>query len=517
MRGLTDFLNQSITIFGVDRKSIRVFVEGALMVAYAWNSAPVAATNMSRSLVVCGREFHFPIDFTSRQHLTWDTSYANVTAYADVTLELLEKCREVYKVLIHEHRAYHRELRNAQVSKPHKFKKDDIVFTRVQVQSNKARGIVKKLQYVTRGPYRVINTLKSGSYELLLSNGKSTAVIKKHGNEVFNCPREITPHQHLDCSDHKFGSINKPVVPHPYELASIKGFNKSNPWETGKVALALLVPDEIPKFPSVEELDDEIDSWPNSINPFIQDEQPCKSDKDSKGYVQGHTSGDSDQVHNIQINATVTRPLSVLINELIQSDDKLYFISYSAPNQSRKEWKLVRINLQLSMSKNCECLQDGRFLAEFFTGHTHDESLDFPNKRYWLEYHETDKVKILSQKYFLISPTDIASKRAGYKHLVPYREYIQLKDPAVNLHGPFDFATINGYKSRDKISILDWNILRSLSKYYDNQAPVFRNNFISIAFDDTHIVETKNDEVGRRVTAFLGYLHHEDETLQSYL
>ena len=50
-------LNLLLTIFTNNRKSTRVFVEGAFMTAYAWNSAPVAGTNLSISLVVLGREF----------------------------------------------------------------------------------------------------------------------------------------------------------------------------------------------------------------------------------------------------------------------------------------------------------------------------------------------------------------------------------------------------------------------------------------------------------------------------
>ena len=40
----------------------RVFIEGAKTLCYAWNSAPVTGTDLSRSLLVVGREFKFPID-----------------------------------------------------------------------------------------------------------------------------------------------------------------------------------------------------------------------------------------------------------------------------------------------------------------------------------------------------------------------------------------------------------------------------------------------------------------------
>ena len=82
------------------------------------------------------------------------------------------------------------------------------------------------------------------------------------------------------------------------------------------------------------------------------------------------------------------------------------------PNTSRREWKLVRINLDLSMMKHSKCLQDGKFIAEFYIQHTQDNELDWTSNFFWLEYHKSDKVKELSEKYFLLPPTDISLKQA---------------------------------------------------------------------------------------------------------
>ena len=60
------FLNSALILFDNDRMSNMVFVEGAFTVCYAWNSAPVATTDLIRSSLVTGREYHFPIDFQSR-------------------------------------------------------------------------------------------------------------------------------------------------------------------------------------------------------------------------------------------------------------------------------------------------------------------------------------------------------------------------------------------------------------------------------------------------------------------
>ena len=63
------FLNSSLQIFCNERGTNRVAEEGILMALYAWNSAPVIGTDVSRSLLVIGREFQFPIDYSSDKHL----------------------------------------------------------------------------------------------------------------------------------------------------------------------------------------------------------------------------------------------------------------------------------------------------------------------------------------------------------------------------------------------------------------------------------------------------------------
>jgi hypothetical protein len=127
-------------VFNNDHNTNRVFMEGALMTAYAWNSAPVATTDLSRSLIVLGRECHFSIDFTSRKDITFDVEKAGIQSYTSSMFELLEKCQTVFKMLIQEHLAYYCELCKSQINSPRKFKVGDIVFARVQVQRIATKG-----------------------------------------------------------------------------------------------------------------------------------------------------------------------------------------------------------------------------------------------------------------------------------------------------------------------------------------------------------------------------------------
>ena len=148
------FLNKSLRIFCSERDTTRAFVEGAQLTAYAWNSAPMAETDISRSLVAVGREFQFPIDFI-RDDINLDISLDSKISYANSLQKRLQCCQEVYKVLIDEHRCMHREYVNARRPDPFKFEKGDYVWVRRQIQSNKARGIVGKLRFQQTGPWEI--------------------------------------------------------------------------------------------------------------------------------------------------------------------------------------------------------------------------------------------------------------------------------------------------------------------------------------------------------------------------
>ncbi len=153
-------------MFNNNRESNRVFVEGAQTLTYAWNSCPVLGTDLSRSLLTVGREFHFPIDFEADRRLSFEPTDKEKKLFAENLTDLLRKSREIYLLLVAEHRAAHREYRNAQIDHPRQFKLGDIVFTNVQVQSKAKTGAVAKLTYIKRGPYKIVESYAEGLYEL---------------------------------------------------------------------------------------------------------------------------------------------------------------------------------------------------------------------------------------------------------------------------------------------------------------------------------------------------------------
>jgi hypothetical protein len=68
---------------------------------------PDFGTDLSRSLLVMGRQFKFPIDFVSQQTMNFETSEEGKKSFANELTTLLTTCREICTLLNSEHRAAH--------------------------------------------------------------------------------------------------------------------------------------------------------------------------------------------------------------------------------------------------------------------------------------------------------------------------------------------------------------------------------------------------------------------------
>jgi hypothetical protein len=383
-----------------------------------------------------------------------------------------------------------------------------VVFTNVQVQSRKTTHTVKKLAYIRRGPYTIVRSYPSGSYELQLLSNANAATIKKHGSDLYLSPERLIPHSPTQSSDQLFADTNKPIVKEPYKLAGLDGYNPAQPWKeaTAQAQLNAVNNQAAPKFPALAELDQDYDGWPDNTNPFISKEasETPKSLTD----------------RNLVLTAAPAPTISTpqLITSIVRSEDKLFFIAHAATaTAGRKEWKLVQVNFTKSIQQQPTCLQNGRFLMDFYIEHHRDGALDIRDRRFWLEYHRSNSHKTISTRYHILQPSQFSERTATNKDLVPYREWINLSDPTVNLLGPFDFATINNRKTRDRVPGPQWSQLQAQKTRFDNDAPVLRNRAMMIDVSQPiYETITTDTEVARRCTAFMGHLEVNDETLALY-
>jgi hypothetical protein len=285
----------------------------------------------------------------------------------------------------------------------------------------------------------------------------------------------------------------------------LEGYEPSQPWSAAAAAvrLNLGLQDEIPPFPTLQELDNEFDGWPESGNPFVDREVLTPA-----GPVK---------------NTILTLPTSIktrttIVADLIRSENKLYVIAYSQQrSQARKEWKLVRVDFQKSLQQHPSCLQDGRFLVEFFIEHHIDKNLDICNRWYWIEYQGSNSHKSLSVDYHILQHSQYSEATARSKQLTPYREWVNIDDSEVSLHGPFDFATMNNGKTRDRILAKDWLILAEREALYHNHAPKVTTRAMHINITQPIYEKVWGDpDVEQRCRTFMLNMEFNDSSLKDF-
>jgi hypothetical protein len=125
---VNQYLTKGLKIMTNERDSVRIALEAILLLLYAWNSCPIPGTDISRSLVAVGREFAFPIDYSTNKHWELTSSPSSVESYSKDLAICLAALREVAQLLVHEHQTYHCELINSHCPDPCIYSIGNIVF-----------------------------------------------------------------------------------------------------------------------------------------------------------------------------------------------------------------------------------------------------------------------------------------------------------------------------------------------------------------------------------------------------
>ena len=108
--------------------SVRIAMEAILLLIYAWNSAPIPGTDLSRSFIAVGCKFQFHIHFSADKHWELTSAPPTIKSYAKELAAHLQASREVAKILFKEQRAMHREFINTSQPDPKVYLVNDIVF-----------------------------------------------------------------------------------------------------------------------------------------------------------------------------------------------------------------------------------------------------------------------------------------------------------------------------------------------------------------------------------------------------
>ena len=163
-------------------------------------------------------------------------------------------------------------------------------------------------------------------------------------------------------ADNRYNQLYKPIGASPFNEAGINGFTPPQPFQ---LPSHFLTKGDFHDFhwPAISESNDKISPFP-----WIDDDE-CS-----------HVlSGDDIAIEPIlytgpppllvSYRPPEIPPLSTLVANIINSSDKLFFVSHSLGNPSACERRLVRVAFSDSTSLSPSCLQDGCFLVNFYTLH----------------------------------------------------------------------------------------------------------------------------------------------------
>ncbi len=216
------YLTKGLKIMCNKQDSVRIACEAILLLLYAWNLCPVPGTDIFCSLIAVGREFAFPINYSSGKHWESTSSPSTVITYSKELATCLSACCKVANFLVQEQRAYHCELINAWCPHPHVYSISDSVFAWCAVKSSSAKQQVDKLQYAFTGPWKIKAQLKGALHELKHCKVASKHE-KKHTSDLSPYPVKLIPFLPVNGANTHW-QLYKLIALHPFKETGIKRF-----------------------------------------------------------------------------------------------------------------------------------------------------------------------------------------------------------------------------------------------------------------------------------------------------
>ncbi len=161
--------------------------------------------------------------------------------------------------------------------------------------------------------------------------------------------------------------------------------------------------------------------------------------------------------------------ITTLIPQIITSADRLFFVAHKIGLSLSCEWRLVRVAFTESISLYPSALQDGRFLVEFYVPHPQDVRHNAINQQFWLQYCKANSISNGHLDAHLITPSDTSEDRALRFHLHPICCWTNLTHGDTYIHGPFNFATVRGRKTCNRVDQDCWDALATKSSMFSNK------------------------------------------------
>ena len=135
-----------------------------MFATYAWNAAPIDGTDIIRSYAAKARVFPFPLDLTMHNPPRIPAGEGQAAIeHVEFQIPLWNKQCEILQILNDERRERHRDMKNKNKTK-RTFEIGDLVLVRRQIKSVQEEGIVGKLKFKAKGPFRVVGPADENSY-----------------------------------------------------------------------------------------------------------------------------------------------------------------------------------------------------------------------------------------------------------------------------------------------------------------------------------------------------------------
>ena len=434
------FLNKTQAINGNDRGTHKIFIQNAKTSQYAWNSAPIDGTDVTRSMAAIGREFRFPLDvsFLPDPKLNDKNQTALHRYLRDVSNDS-KFATSIVQVLIEERRLAHVERHNNTLPKnaAPEFKVGDVVKAHVQVQSNASTGTVRKLSYRARGPFQIIRDLGHNSFEVQRYGKPDSQIRKYKSTELYLLPPAIFPSEPLDTVDQRYLSYEHAPIHNPLkkplniELYNSTYFHPRPPKTTSKhvnkpsttIDEAAFTPHATPSITSLHQA--------TNTQPPI----PEEDDDDDR---------------------TTTEPTSIH-SDIDASTDKLFFIKYRHDGTLRQRWYLIQVDMIATEEILPDHKSTGIYYCGFLARHPNDTGKSDEFSRWWPDWYEYTKCKDTGDVIFgdrVLFPPNRLPDSTKY---VQWAEELNLASTNHVLVGPFNFERISTMnRTRNKVAGTHW-------------------------------------------------------------
>jgi hypothetical protein len=459
------YLNKVLKIECSKRGTNRVFVEAAVLAAYAWNSMPIDGTDIVRSFVVCGRIFRLPLDIAldSLPEPTDDNALC-VQRFLSSVSDSLGTSRQILSFLVDDRRATHRARVNAN-RQPANFQVGDLVTAQVQVQSDQSQGKVGKLLYSPRGPYEIVAVSDHGSYDLRRVNDSDGAIRSFKGSLLTALPPALQPCNPIDTIDYRFLNQDRKPVKHPLKNAlGIDSYNYL--WLHGEEpplplpdqpapAIPAILDATNPLVPTLAELDQELDLVEPQPNAHLVPRAPSAAET---RFTLCHDDP-----------SVCCADSKALFRAIERSQDRLFFVNFLSDGTMNRELRLVQVDLKSSAAdqETCDYRSNGTYYCEFLATRETDSSLAWNQCHWRIEWRSysrnADEEIEYGAKRFIFQ----AQRAADPKKYIAYASALQLTCPETFIYGPFDFEdaglTPTGrVKGRDVVPTSVWVHLKRL-------------------------------------------------------